>query len=230
MASHTAGAGTSYFTPTTRFYLAKSIKIAKFVGFFFFSQRHSCFVSSCFCLETLLAVRCEPHGAEGSAGGQAGVCTARPTPGDLRQEGSGTCFHTKIKTAQEEKHNIAQSDPERQNCNNKKFSPKMQPMRTVIAWLVCPHRGWQEVGEHSFGLGQIFCVQPCGPLSCPLLCWRSLPPSGAPQSLTRSPPGMPGPTKHIQAVGHRPRSLVMSGNNPKLIPTETETWSNSTVD
>lgn len=27
--------------------------------------------------------RCEPCGAEGSAGGQAGVCTAHPVPGDL---------------------------------------------------------------------------------------------------------------------------------------------------
>lgn len=135
----------------------------------------------------------------------------------------------KIKTAQEEKHNIAQSDPECQNCDNRKFSPKMQPVRAVIAWLVCPHGGWQEWEEHGFGLGQILSAQPCGPVPCLLPCRRSLPPVEHP-SLTQSPPGTPGPTNHIQATEHHPRSLAMHGNNAKLIPAESETWSDSTVD
>lgn len=63
----------------------------------------------------------------------------------------------KIKTAQEEKHNIAQSDPERQNYNNRKFSPKMQPARAVTAWLVCPHHGQQEGGEHGWLRSDIQC-------------------------------------------------------------------------
>lgn len=162
------------FTPTTHFYVAEIIKIVN-ICICIFLQRCSCFVSSCFHLETLSVARCEPCGAQAWQEGR--LAFAQPTLHWViwQQEVSGTCFHMKIKTAQEEKHNIAQSDPECQNCNNRKFSPKMQPMRAVTACLVCPHHRWQEGGEHSFSLGQIFRAQPCSPVPCPLPCWRALP-------------------------------------------------------
>lgn len=99
-----------------------------------------------------------------------------------RQGGSGTCFHMKIKTAQEEKHNIAQSDPECQNCNNREFSPKAQAGRAVIARLVCPHRGRQERGQRSSGSGQMLVTQPRGAVPWPLPCQRPLPPTELPKA------------------------------------------------
>lgn len=169
------------FTPTTRFCVAEIIKIAN-IYIYIFLQGRSCFVSSCFHLETLLAARCEPRGAQAWREGRLAFAQLALHRMTWQQEVSGTCFHTKIKTTQEKKHNIAQSDPECQNCNNRKFSPKTQPVRTVAACLVCLHHGQQEGAEHGFSSGQIFCAQPYSPLPCPLPCQRALPPAEHPKA------------------------------------------------
>lgn len=124
-----------------------------------------------------------------------------------RQEGSRTCFHMKIKTTQEEKHNIAQSDPECQNCNNRKFSPKMQPVRAIIAWHVFPHRGWQEGENAAMAWVRYSVLSPMIP--CLVPCHAERLSSGAPQTLIQSLPGTPSPANHIQAADHHPHSLVM---------------------
>lgn len=119
----------------------------------------------------------------------------------------------KIKTTQEEKHNIAQSDPERQNCNNRKFSPKMQPVRVVIAWHVCPHRGRQEGESTATAWVRYSVLSPMIP--CLVPCYATRLSCRAPQTLIQSPPGTPSPTNHIQAADHHPHSLVMHRNNAK---------------
>lgn len=209
MASNTAGADTSYFTPTTHFYLSKSIKIAKI----FFLQRHPCFVSSCLCLETPLAARCEPRRVQGLAGGQAGVCTARPTTGDLATKRIRNLFSHEDQNNTGRKYNIAQSDPERQNCNNRKFSPKMQPVGAVIARCVCPHCRRQEGENTAMAWVRYSVLSPVIP--CLVPCHAEGLSSGAPQTLIQSPPGTPSPTNHIQAAEHHPHSLAMHGNNAK---------------
>lgn len=44
----------------------------------------------------------------------------------------------------------------------------MQPVRAFIAWVVCPHCGWQEVGEHGFGWVKYSAVSPV--VSCLVPC------------------------------------------------------------